>query len=322
MPPPPLAPPSHDPSAKYRLRSVTALDPVKYAKASDSLNKLYGANPKLQFHGRPTESFDRLFKRFLRELEYCGITEDQDASRLLPKMLNGPALTFYERHLEGKDLALHEACTLLKRQFHTVETEMRLREIWETATLESTLMTMTRKGQNPSLREAFNEFVKELQEVQEDLPSDISGDNELYIRILRAIRPYKEFQSVANNPPPSSTGLILAVNSAIEKAVAAISSIDDLMARARASSPNPSAHYVERYYNRAPGLPGPSGTGRQGQENSGPARQKQKGPCFVCWKRNCWSKNHPQSERQAAYKKRVGKRKALQYITNVNDDKL
>ena len=165
MPPLPLAPPSYDPLAKYRLRSVTALDPVKYAKASDSLNKLYGANPKLQFHGRPTESFDRLFKRFLRELEYCGITEDQDASRLLPKMLNGPALTFYERHLEGKDLALHEACTLLKRQFHTVETEMRLREIWETATLESTLMTMTRKGQNPSLREAFNEFVKELQEV-------------------------------------------------------------------------------------------------------------------------------------------------------------
>src|SRR6185312_7708086 len=168
MPPPPLAPPSHDPSAKYRLRFVTALDPVKYAKAFDTLNKLYNANPKLQFHGRPTESFDRLFKRFIRELEYCGITEDQDASRLLPKMLNGPALTFYERHLKARGLALYEAYMLLKRQFYIVETEMRLYEIWETATLESTLMTMTRKGLNPSLRKAFNEFVKELQKVQKD----------------------------------------------------------------------------------------------------------------------------------------------------------
>ena len=54
-------------------------------------------------------------------------------------------------------------------------------------------MEMARKGRNPSLREAFNEFVKEIQEVQEDLLSDISGDNELHIRILRAIRPYMEF---------------------------------------------------------------------------------------------------------------------------------
>ena len=100
--------------------------------------------------------------------------------------------------------------------------------------------------------------------MQKDFPSDISDDNELYIRILRAIRPYKEFQSVANNPPPLLIGLILIVNSVIEKAVAVISSIDDLMARARASSLNPSAHYVERYYNRAPGLPSPLGTGRQG----------------------------------------------------------
>ena len=80
----------------YKLRSATASDPVKYAKASNSLNKLYGANARLKFSGQPTESFDRLFKRFIRELEYCSVTEDQDASRLLPKMLDGPALMFYE----------------------------------------------------------------------------------------------------------------------------------------------------------------------------------------------------------------------------------
>ena len=97
------------------------------------------------------ESFDRFFKCFVRELEYCGIKEDQDASRLLPKMLNGAALTYYDRYLEDKGLILHEACTLLKRQFHTAEIEMRLRETWETISLESILMTMTHKGQNPSL---------------------------------------------------------------------------------------------------------------------------------------------------------------------------
>ena len=77
-------------------------------------------------------------------------------------MLNGPALTFYERHLKAKGLTFYKAYTLLKRQFHTVETEMRLREIWETATLESILITMTRKGQNPSLREAFNKLIRKL----------------------------------------------------------------------------------------------------------------------------------------------------------------
>jgi len=163
--PPPSTAPSRDPLVKYKLRSVTALDPVKYAKASDSLSKLYNANPKLQYHGRPTESFDRYFRRFARELEYCGITDEQDASRLLPKMLNGPALTFYERHLEANSPILNEACVLLKRQFHTTETEMLLRERWETVTLESTMMEMARKGRNPSLREAFNEFVKEIQKV-------------------------------------------------------------------------------------------------------------------------------------------------------------
>ena len=100
--------------------------------------------------------------------------------------------------------------------------------------------------------------------MQENLPNNIFGDNELYIRILRAICPYKEFQSVADNPPLLLIGLILAINSAIKKAMAAIASLNNLMARARASSPNPLAHYMERYYNRAPGPPNLSGTGRQG----------------------------------------------------------
>ena len=34
--------------------------------------------------------------------------------------------------------------------------------------------------------------------------------------------------------------------------------LSDLMARVRAVSPNPLAHYVERYYNRAPGMLGNS----------------------------------------------------------------
>src|SRR5438105_13121628 len=139
---PPIALLHNNPSAKYRLRFITALNPARYAKASNSLNKLYSANPKLQFHRRPTESFNRLFKRFIRELEYYGIIKDQDASRLLPKILNGPALTFYKRYLEAKSLALYKACMLLKRQFHTVKTEMRLCKIWETAMLESTLITI------------------------------------------------------------------------------------------------------------------------------------------------------------------------------------
>ena len=56
---------------------------------------------------------------------------------------------------------------------------------------------------------------------------------------------------MANNPPPSLTGLILAVNFAIEKAIAATLLLNNLMAKVRAVSPNPLAHYVERYYNRA-----------------------------------------------------------------------
>ena len=90
--------------------------------------------------------------------------------------------------------------------------------------------------------------------MQKDLPGDISGDSKLHIRILCAIRPYKEYQSVANNPPPSLIGLIYTINSAIEKAMAAIATLDNLMARARATSPNPLTYYIERHYNRAPGL--------------------------------------------------------------------
>src|SRR6185437_7758466 len=113
----------------------------------------------------------------------------------------------------------------------------------------------------------------------------------------------------------------LAVNSAIDKAKAVKTTLSDLEARARANSPNPSAHYVERHYNRAPGLPGTRQ--RKEQENNAPGRrQKPKGPCFVCWKRGCWSSNHPLNERKAAYEKHVGKKKAQQYITIVDDDEL
>ena len=81
---------------------------------------------------------------------------------------------------------------------------------------------------------------------------------------------------MANNPPPSSTGLILTVNSAIEKATAAIASLSDLEARARAVSSNPSAHYIEQHYNRAPSL---SDTR---QKTNAPKRyQKQKSPYFI-----------------------------------------
>src|SRR5205823_2237159 len=138
-------------------------------------------------------------------LEYCSIKKDQDASRLLPKMLNKAALTYYDQYLKDKGLILHKTYTLLKHQFHTIKTEICLQEIWETTTLESTLITMTHKGQNPSLQEAFNEFVKELQEIQKDLPDNISDDKELHIHILHTIRPYKECQSMANNPPSIST---------------------------------------------------------------------------------------------------------------------
>src|SRR6185312_14655562 len=43
--PPSLTASLYDPLAKYRLYSITAYNSVKYAKASDSLNKLYNANP-------------------------------------------------------------------------------------------------------------------------------------------------------------------------------------------------------------------------------------------------------------------------------------
>src|SRR5947207_2996009 len=39
----------------YKLRPVTTSDLVKYIKTSNNLNKLYEANPKLQFSGQPTE---------------------------------------------------------------------------------------------------------------------------------------------------------------------------------------------------------------------------------------------------------------------------
>ena len=119
---------------------------------------------------------------------------------------------------------------------------------------------------------------------------------------------------MANNPPSSSIGLILVVNSVIEKAMVAITLLNDLMARAYVISPNPSAHYTERHYNRVPD------TRRQGQGSKPPAQQK--GPCFVCWKRGCWSSNHPDKEHKAAYEKRLGKKKAQQYITIVDDDEL
>ena len=74
---------------------------------------------------------------------------------------------------------------------------------------------------------------------------------------------------MANNPPLSSIGLILAVNSVVEKAMAATTSLDDLMARVRAISPSLSIHYVERHYNRAPDL---SSIRRQEQSNKPSAR--------------------------------------------------
>ena len=50
--------------------------------------------------------------------------------------------------------------------------------------------------------------------------------------------------------------------------------------------------------------------------------QRQKSLCFVYWKRGYWSINHPKEERQAAYKKHIGKKKAQQYIAIVDDDEL
>ena len=83
--------------------------------------------------------------------------------------------------------------------------------------------------------------------MQEDLSNDISGDNELHICILHTIHLYQECQSMANNPPLSSIGLILVVNSAIEKAMVVITLLNDLMARVRIISPNPSllTHYIK-----------------------------------------------------------------------------
>src|SRR5437016_3473916 len=106
-------------------------------------------------------------------------------------------------------------------------------------------MTIIYKDQNPSLQETFNEFVKRLQEIQKDLPNDISDDKKLHIHILHTIHLYKEYQSMTNNPPLTSTDLILTINSIIKKTMTITLSLNDLMTKAYIISLNPSTYYIK-----------------------------------------------------------------------------
>ena len=281
------------------------------------------------YSGGPDESFDGCFRTYQGGAAYAGITDDKDSAMLISKCLKGAALAYFDQTMTSNGNDLHRVCCAIRAQFHTPETDARLRYRWEKTIITSVLKRMAKERKQPSLEQAFDETYRELRDIQEDLPPGVKSNSEMHIRLFHAMKGIEECEPATINPPPTVAGLAASIRLVIQKKS---SSQAKPFAQISREKCEPESHFIDRYFRHTPGIRGNRNQGQDtwdyrwnppgyGQSPRGRMEPKDN-RSFVCFDRNCYSTNHPQEEHEKAYAKILGKKARAYFANTLVDDEV
>lgn len=252
-----------------------------------NLFKAY-SNDSDKYSGATTDNFERKFMLFLERCDQAAIPND-DRHRAFSIMLIGNARQYYFDNLKSESLDLSSLEKAIKMRFQTPERTRALLREWEMVTLNSIIASNTSK----SPTECLELLIEKLSDIQTSLPKEYRSEIILRNKLLNAVRDVESCRLAYHKPAETVQGVI----SDLHASIAAMKNSDS-------SSPEPSAHLVDRRYIR-------NGDDRN---RGDPSRQKK---CFVCKRPGCWSTNHSSKERLKAYR---NSKILRQFITSLSPE--
>ena len=265
----------------------------------------------------------RVFKRHCKA-QRLPVSEYLEAMGLT---LKGPALDYYHEHEEIT--TVDGMVTALRQRFEGANFLDAQITRWDNVLLQK----VRQEHPDKTASACIDLLVFQLNDIRRNLGDEYKSDRAMHTRILRACRGSKECELATATPPGDLSALINSLKSCASNYIAlhgdplsmALVHVTDT------AGDTANTFLTDRRYNRNY-LDNKFGrfNRRDNRYNSRftkpdnrlikhtPRNDRNKRPCYVCQKPDCWSTNHTQDERNAARKRYY--ERTQQYLTDIFDE--